>query len=305
MTRDSKHEPRIGVLIHQGKTLGAGTPELRAILAEHGHADPPWAEVLKSKHAPGPLTELVEAGCDRILVWGGDGTVRRAIQTIVDGKLDAAVGILPAGTANLLAHNLGIPIDLRGATEVALTAEAHPLDLGRLDDTCFAVMGGAGFDAAMIRYADQQGLKERLGPTGYVWSAIRATGDDPVETTIDIDGHRWFEGPASCVLVANVGRILGGLDAFPAASPTDGRLDVGVIRARSKPEWLRLLARSAAGRAERSPLVEVATFTKLKVRFDRKLPWEVDGGDRGKTDRFKVRCLPAAVRICRPEEAGR
>jgi diacylglycerol kinase (ATP) len=296
----SSSEPnQIGVVVHAEKTLGGGLEELRSALADIGHADPPWYEVAKSKKAPKAVRSMVKNdGVDRVLVWGGDGTVRRAIDTVISEKLDASIAILPAGTANLLATNLEIPIDLRGAVEIAVHGEALPIDVGQMNGSYFAVMAGAGFDALMIRDADEGALKERYGKAGYVVAGIRNRDVSPAVATIEVDGELWYHGDASCVLVANVGTILGGLKAFPDASPVDGRLDVGVVVARSASEWLRLMASATMRRAATSPLTEMVTASELTISFDRTLPWEVDGGDRKRTDSYEVRCVPQAIRIC-------
>jgi YegS/Rv2252/BmrU family lipid kinase len=294
----------LGVVVHEGKDLGAGLEGFRAALADHGHADPPWYEVSKSKKVSSKVRKLVEDdGADRIVVWGGDGSIRRCIHTIVDRGYDhVSIGILPAGTSNLLAHNLGIPIDLREATRIAVNANARSIDVGRINGQHFAVMAGTGIDAMMIRDADDRALKDRFGRLGYVWAGIRNTGISPAAVEVEVDGEPWYRGDASGVLVANVGSILGGIEAFPAASPTDGRLDVGVVRATSRVQWLRLAASALAGRIDRSRLTDMTTAEKVRIALDRTLPWEVDGGDRDRDDHYKVRCLPGAVRIARPED---
>lgn len=299
---ESSSQPRkIGVVVHAEKTLGGGLEELRSALADAGHADPPWYEVPKSKKAPKAIRTMVkDDGVDRVLVWGGDGTVRRAIDTIISKKLDASIAILPAGTANLLATNLEIPIDVRAAVEIAVHGEARPIDVGQMNGAYFAVMAGAGFDALMIRDAEEGALKERFGKAGYVVAGIRNRDVSPAVATIEVDGELWYHGDASCVLVANVGTILGGLKAFPDASPVDGRLNVGVVAARSASEWLRLMASATVRRAATSSLTEMATASELTISFDRSLPWEVDGGDRKRTATYEVRCVPDAIRICQP-----
>lgn len=309
VTSESKSEsksgrnetPTIGVIINATKQLGSGLEELRAALADLGHPDPPWYEVTKSKKAPKKIREMIEEhDVNRVLVWGGDGTVRRAINTIVGGKLDASIAILPAGTANLLANNLDIPIDLRGAVEVAVHGEPRPIDVGEMNGTCFAVMAGAGFDALMIRDADENLLKERFGRAGYVVAGIRNREVSPALARIELDGSPWYHGDASCVIIGNVGTILGGLPAFPDASPTDGRLDIGVVDARTATDWLRVLASAALKRADKSPLTKMASAERITIHFDRSLPWEVDGGDRDRTKDFDIRCLPLAIDICQP-----
>lgn len=291
----------VGVVVNEGKVLGGGLEELRSALADAGHPDPPWYEVSKSKHAPKRIRKLVEDdGVDRVLMWGGDGTVRRCINTVLDEGYDVAIGVLPAGTGNLLAKNLGIPIDVRGAVDVAVHGEPRPLDVGRMNDEHFAVMAGTGFDALMIREADDGGLKDRFGRLGYVWAGVRNTGVSPAHAEIEVDGHPWYSGEASCVMVGNVSRILGGVPAFPDASPTDGRLEVGVVEARAASDWARVLASAALRRTDKSPLTQTVTAERVTIRLDRSLPWQVDGGDRDRTDSYDVCCVPNAVRICQP-----
>jgi YegS/Rv2252/BmrU family lipid kinase len=300
--------PTVGVIINEGKLLaGDGLEELRAALADAGHADPPWREVPKSKKAPKKVIELVEkCGVDRLLVWGGDGTVRRCIDTLLDEGLDhVSIGVLPSGTGNLLANNLGIPIDLRGAVDVALHGDPAAIDVGIVNDRQhFAVMAGAGFDALLIEEADDSGLKDRFGRLGYVWAGIRHRHVSAARARITVDGEPWYTGAATTVIAGNVGRLIGGLPAFPDARPDDGRLDVGVAEARSALDWARLLGAAAAHRVASSPFAQVTTAEHLLVEFDRTLPWQADGGDRDRADSFEIRCLPGAIRVCQPRPGG-
>jgi diacylglycerol kinase (ATP) len=294
---------RLGVVAHEKKQLGGGLEELRSALAELGHADPPWAQVSKSKKAPNAVRRLIEdEDVNRLLVWGGDGTVRRCIHTVLDEKYDVDVAVLPSGTANLLARNLDIPIDLRDAVDVAVNGEPRPMDVGRMNGEHFTVMAGTGFDALLMKEADDSGLKDRYGRLGYLWAGVRHRDVDAADAVVTVDGTPWFSGRASSVLVANVGTITGGLQAFPDADPADGLLDVGIVSAQSATEWLRVLASAAVHRAEQSPFTETTRGKRIEIELDRTLPWQVDGGDRERIDTFEVRCLPGAVRICRTPE---
>ncbi len=125
-------------------------------------------------------------------------------------------------------------------------------------------MAGTGLDALMIRDADG-GLKDRFGRAAYIWTGARHLRSAPVRTKVEVDGHVWFDGKASCVLVANVGAIAGGVTAFDHASPDDGALDVAVVTADGAWQWPRTLTRAAVGHAENSPLVQVTQATKIKV----------------------------------------
>lgn len=305
-SRPDGHRTKVGVIVHSEKQLGAGLEELRAALADLGHADPPWYEVDKSKKAPKKVRKLVaDEGIDRLLVWGGDGMVRRCIDTIVAGGAagKVAIGILPAGTANLLAHNLELPLELRPAVENALHGEPRRIDVGLVNGRDhFAVMAGAGFDAMLIGDADESGAKERWGRLGYVMAGARNLKISPAEAIVTVDGDPWYKGPAASVIAGNVGSLFGGLCAFPTASPTDGKLDVGVATARTRAEWARLFGAAVTHRIEASPFIEQTSGASILVEFDRSLPWEADGGDQDRCDRFEFQCLPNAIAICQPRQ---
>ena len=107
------------MVAHSGKTLGGGLNELRDELAVAGVVDPLWFEVPKSKMAPKHVREALDGGAEIVFVWGGDGMVQRCVDAMAGS--DAALAIVPAGTANLFASNLGIPKDVRAAVDVGLT----------------------------------------------------------------------------------------------------------------------------------------------------------------------------------------
>jgi len=289
----------VAVVAHRSKVLGAGLGRLRELLAEHGVTDPIWLEVSKSRKVPARVAEALERGADLIFVWGGDGSVQRCLDAAVGSG--ATIAILPAGTANLLANNLGIPIDLERAVVTGLYGRDRRIDLGRMNGEHFAVMAGNGFDALMIRDADS-GLKDRFGRAAYIWTGARHVREAPVETKVSIEGHTWFTGKASCVLVANVGSIAGGITAFDHASPTDGRLDVAVVTADGAWQWARTLTRATVGHAEKSPLVQMTQAVKIKVTMQRPVPYELDGGARPAARTLKVKVIPHAVTIRVPAD---
>ena len=101
-------------------------------------------------------------GAELIFVWGGDGMVQRCVDALA-GKKKVELAILPAGTANLLATNLGIPRDVAKAVHIGLHGARRKLDVGVMNGERFAVMAGAGFDAIVMRNVDAAG-KKRLGP---------------------------------------------------------------------------------------------------------------------------------------------
>jgi diacylglycerol kinase (ATP) len=289
---------RVGVIAHPKKTLGDGLPALRASLAAHGIKDPAWREAPTGDSVPKLVAELVDEGIDLLFVWGGDGTVQQCIAAV--GTAPVALAIMPAGTANLLASNLGIPTDLEAAVDIGLSGQRRKLDLGAVNDERFSVMAGIGFDALVIREADA-GLKDKLGRLAYVASGVGGVGRDAVPARVTIDGRPWFEGPSTCVLVGNMGRLFGGLTAFPGADAGDGLLNVGVVTADSAVDWARTLGAALTGDAAASPFVETTTAARVEVHLDEALPYELDGEARPETRHLTFDVQPAAVTVCAPD----
>jgi diacylglycerol kinase (ATP) len=297
---DRNREPGaldVAVVAHSRKSFGGGLEELRKVLAGEGVTDPLWHEVKKSRHAPEHARRAAERGVDVIFVWGGDGTVQRCIDAVAG--TGTAVAILPAGTANLLATNLRIPGDVTEAVRIGLHGERRLMDTGSVNGEHFTVMAGAGFDARMISEADR-GLKDRLGRAAYLYTGLKSISARRVKATVEVDGERFFKGRVSCVLAANVGTILGGIEAFPGARPDDGLLEFGVVTAKNPVEWARVFARLALGRAEDSPFAEITRGTKFRIRFDRKVPYELDGGARPARKDIRIKARPRSVTLCVP-----
>jgi YegS/Rv2252/BmrU family lipid kinase len=295
------HALKVAVVAHAGKTLGGGLPELRRVLAAEGIQDPFWREVPKSREAPAQVKRALDDGAELIVAWGGDGMVQRCVDVLAGSKVPLA--IVPAGTANLFATNVEIPADIEGAVAVALHGAHRRFDLGRFNGERFAVMAGAGFDAAMIRDAGSGSLKERLGRAAYVWTGSENLRSKPFRAEIEVDGAPWYEGKASCILLGNVGKLVGGVEAFEDASPDNGKLEIGVITAEGLLEWGRMIARVAVGPADASPFARTTKAHSVKVKLNRKVLYELDGGDRKKVRAFKVKVEPQAVTVCVPNGA--
>ena len=120
---------KVAVVAHSGKSMGGGLLELRRELAARGVDDLIWSEVPKSRKAPAEVGRALDSGADLVFAWGGDGMVRRCAEVIAGTA--ATLAILPAGTANLLATNLGIPQEVSAAVEIGLHGRRRMLDVGR------------------------------------------------------------------------------------------------------------------------------------------------------------------------------
>ena len=287
----------VAVIAHTGKSLEGGLPELRKALERHGVSDPLWFEVPKSRQAPKQLRTALQQGADLIFVWGGDGMVQRCVDVVAG--TDATIAIMPAGTANLFASNLGIPKHVDAAVEVGLSGDRRKLDVGRLNGEMFAVMAGVGFDARVIRDASPE-MKRHFGRSAYVWAGAKNLHAKPFAAQIVVDGRDWYEGKASLVLFGNVGNAFAGVKAFADAHPDDGLLEIGVGSADGIFQWGRTLARSALSSAEKSRFVHMTKGRSVRVRLSRKVLYELDGGDREKKKTFRVDVQPNALTVCVP-----
>jgi len=288
----------VGVIAHTGKTFGGGLAELRKTLSTYGIDDPLWREAPKSRLIPEQVEKLLVDGAELLFVWGGDGTVQRVIDAAVGAPVTLAV--LPAGTANLFASNLGIRKNIEEAVKIGLHGSRRQLDVGRINREHFGVMAGTGLDALMIRDADA-GLKDKVGRVAYVWTGAKNVQKTSVKMRIEVDGKEWFKGKASCLLIGNLGDVIGGISAFADAEPDDGVLNVGVVTASGALDWVRTLGRSAVGDVEGSPFVETTKGRAIDVRLDKAIPYEIDGGVRKKSKRLKCKVIRAAITVCVPQ----
>jgi diacylglycerol kinase (ATP) len=291
---------KVAVVAHSGKTLGGGLLELRRVLEAEGVRNPLWCEVPKSRKAPAQVRRALDEGAELIFAWGGDGMVQRCVDVLAGS--DVSLAIIPAGTSNFFASNLGIPEDIEEAVAVGLRGERHRFDVGRFNGERFAALAGAGFDALMIRDADG-GLKDRIGRVAYVWAGSKNLRTRSFRAEIKVDGVGWYKGKASCILLGNVGDLFAGVEAFEDARPDDGMLELGVVNAEGIVQWTRTIARAAVGTTSKSPFVQTTKARSVKVRLNRKVLYELDGGARTKAKSFKVKVEPGAVSVCVPKNA--
>jgi diacylglycerol kinase family enzyme len=250
--------------------------------------------------------DALAAGATLVLAAGGDGTVRAVVEGLRD--TDAELAILPSGTGNLLARNLGVPygrLDL--ACAIAFSGETRRIDVGlarvtredgsRLEHA-FLVMAGVGIDAALLANTRPR-LKRSVGWLAYVDAGFRALRKaQKVRIGYTLDGGTRRSAQVSTILVANCGSLPGNIELIPDALVDDGLLDIAVMQPRSFFGWLmiwrkvtwenRVLRRSALGRriirfTERAIRTELSYLRAASVHLtvERPEPFELDGDGLG------------------------
>jgi diacylglycerol kinase family enzyme len=122
---------------------------------------------------------------------------------------------------------------------------------------------------------------------------------------VEINGKPWFKGKASCVLLGQMGTLASGIQAFPDARPDDGLLEVGVVTAKNALEWTRVLGRLVVKDAEHSPLTQMGQGKRIKIRFDRPTIYELDGGARKATKKFRASVDRGAITVSVPKKVAK
>lgn len=242
-------------------------------LATAGWSEPLWLETKPEDPGRGQAQRAVEDGAELVFVCGGDGTVMAVISALAG--TDVALAVIPAGTGNLLAANLGLNGDAATGVEIALQGGRRRIDVGVCGDKCFAVMAGMGFDAQMLEGTSET-AKKHIGWIAYVGGALKHLRDRPMPLVISLDGKPPLRRRPRTVIVGNVGRLQGGVRLLSEADPADGRLDVAILSPRNLAHWAAL-SWAVIRRRDRIPRMETYTAERIEIRGIRPQPRQLDG----------------------------
>jgi YegS/Rv2252/BmrU family lipid kinase len=250
-----------------------------------------WEVEVLTTRAPGHAAELAHklASCppDVLAVCGGDGTVNEVVNGVSDPQFPVAV--LPAGTANVLARAIGIPLDPLEAIKIALEGSVLRVDscfLQWAPARHFLLMAGAGFDAYVVSRTSSA-LKDRVGIAAFYQSTLQclATYSFP-EFTLETED---LSIQATTCVVANSRGYGGGLVLTPSADMTDGLLDVVAVQGKSRVNLALFALTALRGRPRAYPWVRYARARFVKIDGPPDVMVQVDGEQVG--------TLPAAVQI--------
>lgn len=281
--------------------------EITAVCTELGWAEPLWLETTAEDPGLGQAKAALAAGADVVLACGGDGTIRNVAQVLAGSG--TALGLLPAGTGNLLARNLAVQLgDPVAAARAALSGENRPVDVGRVtidggtEEQVFLVMAGMGFDAAIMAGA-QAAWKARVGPLAYFISGIRELKGPQLRIGLAMDEQPELRRRVRTVVVGNCGKLLAGLVLMPAARVDDGLLDVVAIAPKGIIGWVAVAARVMTRRRSGHPRVEHWQGGTVTITADGPQQAQLDGDPVGEAQVLRMRIDQGALLVRVPASA--
>ena len=274
--------------------------------------DPPLVlETTVAEPGVAQARRAVEEGCDVVIAAGGDGTVRAVAAALVHSN--TALGLLPLGTGNLLARNLGIAVnDVPRSVRQAIHGAARRIDMGRVElrnertgvsgQHTFLVMGGVGLDAVVVA-ATKDALKKKFGWLAYSEAGVRSLPGKRQRMSISIDGGPAQTRKVHSVLFANCARLPGGITFVPDATIDDGYLDVVITSPRSILGWLWVAAKILFRHPGPIPVISYHRVKRVDVRVSAATGTQLDGDTSGDVTSLSVSVVPGALMVRVPGRA--
>jgi diacylglycerol kinase (ATP) len=256
--------------------------------------------VIEVTSAAGQGTVLARAaaaaGATLVIAWGGDGTVNEVAAGVARGP--AALGIVPAGSGNGLARELGISHRAERALAAALDAPERVIDAGELGGRLFVNVAGVGFDAWIARRFDARGPDARRGFLIYTGLVLRESLTYvPHRYRVTTGGATVRADNTYFLTLANSPQFGNGARVAPAARIDDGRLDLVVFGARSRIAALWRARRLMTGGLHEGNGISIRPVEEIAIDYDRPLWFHVDGEPVQGAHRLTGRVLPKAIRI--------
>ena len=267
---------------------------VEAAAADAGWGTPSWYATTVEDPGRSMAEQAAISGAELVIVCGGDGTVRTVCAELAGTGV--SVGVVPAGTGNLLARNLGVPLFLQAAVDVALNGQDRAIDLVKVsgdgipEDEHYMVMAGMGFDAAVMEGANEQ-IKAKVGWLAYVVSGLRNLMFPAVRLDVSVDGGEWTKHRARTVLIGNVGYLQAGMPLLPDAAIDDGVLDVVLLHPSRFLSWIPLAVRVLRKGKRTDDLLNRMTGKTVSVRAGADTPRQLDGDSIGPGRELHCECV--------------
>ncbi|NLE44103.1 MAG: diacylglycerol kinase family lipid kinase [Chloroflexi bacterium] len=280
---------------------------IRASLKSHG-----WRVQLHVTERAGDATgfarEAARAGDDLVLVAGGDGTVNEALNGLVGSE--TALGVLPVGTGNVLARQLGMPVHplrqqlhFNEIVSGLVDGTVRDVDVGEANGRYFLCWAGIGLDAQVtVEMEPRPRHAKRLGMLPYVVAAVLVARDfKGFRTWVSLDG-RVVRGRSLLVLVSNIQQYCGSFNVAPDGRIDDGLLDVFVFRGLGFKYVVHHMMTLLSRRHLQDPRIVHRQVRHVEVRTETKMPVQMDGDPISGTP-VSIRVIPRGLHLLVPPTA--
>jgi len=238
----------------------------------------------------------IDDGAALVIAAGGDGTVMETINASVGTQIP--VGIVPLGTGNMLASNLNLPMDLPEAFDVAVNGISTAIDLVQINESSrhFAIMGGIGFDAH-IMHDTARADKQQFGRCAYLFTALKHIRGHRFSAAVTLDDNPPIHVLAKSILVANMGQLLPGINLFAQSSPSDGIIEIGLLKASRLQHFLQLIAHLLFGRADQDSSFDTYQARRVHIETAHHQLFELDGEPQPRLKVVTMQVVPGAATI--------
>jgi diacylglycerol kinase (ATP) len=264
---------------------------------------------------PGSWLSKSHAGMvDRVVVVGGDGTLREVIAGLGDKVKQTTVALIPLGNANVIARQLNFPGDIEACIAMITNGGSTAMDAGRVNGDIFLSMVGVGYDALITSIV---GSLRSTGPGRWFYN-LRAGGDVlyaiagiltslrffPQRFELIIDGNT-FNQAYSTIWISNTATYSKGWSITPAASTCDGRLDYHVCKHAGIVRPLIVMHSAMRRKSAPASISECGTFNACRIQSQRPFRWQMDGDSMPSVRELDIEVLPRYYRIVAPQTPGK
>ncbi|HTI13221.1 MAG TPA: diacylglycerol kinase family protein [Dictyobacter sp.] len=246
----------------------------------------------------------VQQKLDVVIAVGGDGTVNEVVQELAES--DTALGVIPSGTVNVWAREIGIPLDLVGAREILTSGQKRRIDLGQVNDRYFLLMASIGLDAEITHAVEKHTIK-RLGVLGYAFLGTALGIGFPNFISFLQIGQQTIRARALQVILGNT-QLYGGAVKFAwKARCDDGQLDLIIVRNQKLFGRISVLIDFLMHRKERAHWVQYERVKEVKIHTNAPVAIQADGDPIGYTNKSGFpptifRVVPSALTVVVPQK---
>ena len=273
--------------------------QFREYLLEHGYEV--RTQLTQSlEHACALATDAaIKHDCALVVASGGDGTIREVAHGL-EGS-DKPLLIIPGGTENLLASELGFDNDLKKVIKAFNEWYIRPLDMGQANGKCFTSIAGIGFDAEVVHLVNSE-RSGHIDHLDYFWPLWRTFWEHKFpKIQVEVDGKQIYDGNAM-VFVGNISRYAIGLKILAEADYSDGLLDICIYDCKSHLRLLRHSMFTVLKKHKKSSHVVYAKGKNIKITSDSEIHTQLDG-DPGPSLPMEIKVIPKAVKLLVSKDA--